>query len=171
MFFFLRAKAWQLFVLMVIPYVVYKTTGFGKTPVTYGALWVYFLAVTAGWFFSIASASNDALPESLKSNLLYLKCALLIPLLHIMLFVFAVLLPWTNGEISRPPVWLVPMHFVAIFCYLFSLWFVSRIFITAREQRPVAFVEYYAAFMGLWVCFIGVWFLQPAINNRFASVD
>ncbi|MEM7196180.1 MAG: hypothetical protein AAF402_14640 [Pseudomonadota bacterium] len=171
MHFFLRAKAWQLCLLMVVPYAVFKLTAFGQSAVTYGFLWLYFLLVILGWFFTIARESLRQTADGLRSSDRLFRVAIALPVIHIVLITFLVWLPWSRGELDQQPSWLLPMHFVAIFSYFYCLWFTAKTYTTAREQHSTQFIDYYLPFMGFWLCVVGVWFLQPDINRRLGQVN
>ena len=164
--YFTSVPAWQLFVLLLLPYLVFKLTGFGHTPTTFCILWLYFLCMLLGWLYSVAETSNSRLDESLRLNIWWMRIAVIFPLIYLVIFVYGYIAPLSKGELARPPVWIMPMHFASIFCFMFAIWFTARQFVTHRENRPVQYVEYYGAFMGFWIFPIGIWFLQKQINEQ-----
>ena len=167
--YFLRAAPWALCLMMVVPYAVYKLTGFGRTPLEWGFLVIYFLAVVIGWIYSVGSTANDRLPPEHRLNPLPFRVAASFPFVALVVFVVAVLLPLVRGQITHPPSWVIFVHFGAIFSLAYCYWFAARQFITLRRGTEITFIDYYPAFMGFWFCFIGVWFLQPKVQETFSQ--
>ncbi len=167
--YFLNADAWQLSLLMVTPYLVYKFTQFGHNPVEWGFLVFYFLMVSIGWVHSVGSSANRELPEENQMPLLYFQLASLLPFFYLPVFVLWFLVPLSQGEIQQPPQWLIFVHFAALIAIVYCLWFTAKQFTTLREKQEASVVEYYPPFMGFWFGFIGAWFLQPQIKALFAN--
>lgn len=163
--YFLQASSWQLCLLMVVPYAVYKLTAFGHNPIDFGFLLLYFMLVTLGWLYSVGSTANDKLDSSLKMPVLYLQLATILPFIYLPVFILWFLLPMYRGEIQQPPEGLIFVHFASVFAIGYCIWYVAKQFTTLQNKDPVSFVDYYLAFMGFWFGFIGVWFLQPKINR------
>ncbi len=167
--YFLTASPWQLCLLMATPYAVYKLTRFGHTPIEWGFLVLYFLAVALGWIYCVGISANERLaPEYQKSPHLF-RVATVVPFVYVPLFLYLHVIPLTLGEIQRPNEGLIFLHFLTLFCAGYSVWYASKQFSTLRANRPVHFLNYYPVLMGFWFGFIGVWFLQPRIAALFAD--
>lgn len=161
--YFCRAAPWQLCLLMVTPYLVYKFTAFGHHPLSFGALIGYFLGVVLGWIFTIGRVANRRLPVALRLPIAPFYLALAVPLFAVVIFVMAVLLPLARGTLSVFPPWLIYLHFSVVFAFGYCLWFAAKQLTTVALQRPCEFGDYYTMFLGLWFGFIGVWFVQPRV--------
>ena len=63
----------------------------------------------------------------------------------------------------------LPLHFFALYC-LFYLWqFVAKNLAIAEKGKEVEFPQYMWLFLLLWFFPIGIWFLQPRINQLYAA--
>jgi len=45
---------------------------------------------------------------------------------------------------------IVPLHFFAMFCLFYDLYFVSKSLVTAETRRPVTFYDYAGPFFLIW---------------------
>ena len=169
--YFINAEPWQLCLMMVAPYLVYKFSAFGHNPLEWGILVLYFLLVVLGWIYSVGVSANRKLPADLRLPESIFTITSALPILILVYFVFAVLQPLYQGELSRSPSWLVYLHFVAIFSFAFSIWFSAKQFMTFKLNQKASFTDYYAAFMSMWFGFIGVWYIQPKITRVLARQD
>jgi len=167
--FFLTADAWQLCLLMVAPYAVYKFSNFGHHPISWGILAIYFLVVFLGWVYSVGISANQNLNEQFKISPLFFRIAVVVPFIYLPVFVFGFLMPLSEGRISRPPQGLMIVHFLALFAIGYSIWYAAKQYTTLRENRETGFIDYYPVFMGLWFCVIGVWFLQGKLSKTLAD--
>ncbi|WP_423908792.1 hypothetical protein [Candidatus Spongiihabitans sp.] len=165
--YFLQAKHWQLCLLMVTPYAVYKLTGFGHNPIDWGFLLLYFMLVMLGWLYSVGSAANDKLDPQFKIPLLYFQLAAIVPFIYLPIVVFWVLAPMSRGEIQHPPQGLIFIHFATLFAVGYCVWYTAKQFTTLQNNEQSSFSDYYLAFIGFWFGFFGVWFLQPKISELF----
>jgi hypothetical protein len=59
----------------------------------------------------------------------------------------------------------VPLHLFAMFCFLYTFYFVAKTFKTVELQREVTFGDFAGEFFLLWFYPVGVWILQPKINK------
>jgi hypothetical protein len=169
--YFINAVPWQLCLMMVAPYVVYKFSPFGHNPIEWGLLVLDFLLVILGWMYSIGTIANSRLSSSLRMPGWIFSVTTLFPFLGLFYFVSSVLIPLYQGELKSPPSWLIYLHFSVIFCIGFNIWYAAKQFITFKLNRATSFVDYYLVFMSLWFGFIGVWYLQPKIIRVFQRRD
>lgn len=77
----------------------------------------------------------------------------------------------TNGQVANPGVFtlcilfIVLCHFFAIFCGIHTMYFCSKKLKTLIEKRNVQFSDYIGEFFLIWFFPIGVWIIQPKINQ------
>jgi hypothetical protein len=165
--YFLKASAWQLCLMMVAPYAVYKFTDFGHNPIDWGFLLFYFLVVALGWVYSIGIAANEKLEPRLQMSSIGFRVAILVPFIYVPVFVYMFLIPLSQGEVAGPPRGFMFLHFGSIFAAAYSFWFAAKQFTTLIKNMETSFADYYPAFMGFWFSVIGVWFFQPKVTNLF----
>lgn len=76
-----------------------------------------------------------------------------------------------NEEISNPMVFglcifiLILCHFFTLFCVIHTMYFCSKKLKTLFEKRNVQFSDYIGEFFLIWFFPIGIWFIQPKINQ------
>jgi len=54
---------------------------------------------------------------------------------------------------------ILSLHFFAMFCLFYNLYFVSESLLLVERQRQVSFHDYAGSFFLLWFFPIGVWFI------------
>jgi hypothetical protein len=64
---------------------------------------------------------------------------------------------------------IVPLHLTAMICMLYDPYFVSRSFVTAQTGKMATFQDYAGQFLLLWFYAIGVWALQPKVNELYVG--
>ncbi len=190
---FLRAKHWQLFLLMiVIPFgfqVFLFTTIFSNINIDsepdstvffnyfkyFPLMMILFSLIFFGWFWSIAIGLQSKIPKEVKMKVNRFKIFFFIPLIYI-LFI-SVFMGSIFGEsietmqqtevTSILPVFAVifPLHFFSMFCMFYMLYFVSKTIKTVELQRELRFSDFAGEFFLLWFYIIGIWIIQPKINK------
>ncbi len=60
---------------------------------------------------------------------------------------------------------IMPLHFLAMFCMFYNLYFAAKTIKLAELQRQVNFGDYAGEFFLMWFFPIGVWWLQPKVNR------
>lgn len=163
--FFLRAKAWQLFLLLmgmffIQPFII----GMLPSPIIGFSLFMaIFMLLLTGWLWSIGITANNRLPPHLKKSASLYSGGMLFALLYSSSFGFAVSAPI---EIL---VYLIPLHLASMFFMFYALWFTAKQFTTLQNREKVTFFEYSGPFFMLWLFPIGVWFIQPIINKQLGE--
>ncbi|WP_336518288.1 hypothetical protein [Pollutibacter soli] len=131
-----------------------------------------------GWLWSIATGLQRIIPENVKMKVRKFKVFFFIPLIYIIFFFTG--LGFFMDEIGGPTradkvvnadkisslmVFILPVHLFSMFCILYTLYFVAKSFKTAELQRQTTFSEFVGEFFMVWFYPIGIWILQPKINQ------
>jgi hypothetical protein len=177
--YFLRAKHWQLFLLLFgIGFVGSgAATAFelatARSPEDFLKVGAPFMVVMAlftfcvlTWLWSMGSFLSSIVPPSLKLKMRFFRFALLYPAAYI--FVFVALFQ----NISTNPVFLAlvfPLHFFAMFCMFYDLYFVSKSLVLAETSKPASFYDYAGPFFLFWFFPIGIWIVQPRVNRLYSE--
>lgn len=190
---FLKAKHWQLFLLMVAIPVVLQFVLMGKMfsdftfqshpdpIIMFGymkfipVIGILCIAVLFGWFWSVAVGLQNKVPVSVTMKVKKFKLFFTFPLIYMVVFLtfFSVIMSSLSANNPEPGEGLifglfavvVPLHLFAIFCFLYTFYFVAKTFKTVELQREVTFGDFAGEFFLLWFYPIGVWVLQPKINK------
>tara|TARA_R100000005_G_C5003765_1_gene212428 strand:+ start:12861 stop:13481 length:621 start_codon:yes stop_codon:yes gene_type:complete len=190
---FLKAKHWQLFSMLIgLPILGYAITfalffGYATTTNDLDATTLKSFAIIIpcvafivmyvlfGWFWSIAIGLQTKVPNTVKMKVKKFKIFFFIPLIYILsVLVFMALFGLSDFELNSDlnsvlPVGLLavmlPLHFLSIFGIFYSLYFVAKTYKTVELQREVIFSDFAGEFFMIWFYFIGVWIIQPKINE------
>lgn len=171
--FFLRAKHWQLFLLIFGVFFACSVAIaasapaqdiFDRVPILVGILYVLFMVIFLAWFWSMGSFLTSILNPALKLRISFFRFALVYLLIYLPLFiaVFARLTtaPWLFAIIF-------PLHAFATYCMFYLLYFVSKSLALAQRGNPVSLHDYAGPFFLLWFFPIGIWVVQPRINRLY----
>ncbi len=178
--FFLRAKHWQIFLLLVgvsfvgdvvfvassISTIAQSPKDFGKIGLPFGFLTALFMCCFLGWFWSMGSFLSSIVEPSLRLKMGFFRFALVYPGLYIFVFMALFQSSTTNPALVAI---IFPLHFFAMFCLFYDLYFVSKSLVLAETNKPVSFYDYAGPFFLIWFFPIGVWFTQPRINRLYAE--
>ncbi len=181
---FLRAKHWHIFTIafalpfvlqmLLVPLVVVGDNPMvvlRVMPVTMAILVVGFF----GWFWSVATGLQSKVPTGAEMKVNRFKLFFFIPLVYLVLFLLFIAFGTgglmesgqepDTGTIALTIGIILPIHFFAVICMFYCLYFVSKTYKTVELQRKVTFPDFAGEFFLFWLYPIGVWILQPRINK------
>jgi uncharacterized RDD family membrane protein YckC len=111
------------------------------------------------WFWSMGSFLSSIVQQTLRLKMGFFRFALIYPLLYI--FVFVTLFQSSNTKPQLLAI-IFPLHFFAVFCVFYDLYFVAKSLVLAETSKPTSFYDYAGPFFP-----IGIWFTQPRINRLY----
>jgi len=186
---FLTAKHWQLFILMVaIPVVI--EIGFAiaiifhaVNMVNHGGVFdfslLYFFPVIIlimmgsfiMWLWSVGVGLQPLISEPLRPKLTMFRVCALFPVIYMTLF-SGFIINSIQGTGPNPYIFLfiVPLHFFAMFCMLYNMFFVAKTYKIIELQREVDLSDFIGEFFLLWIYPVGIWFIQPKINKMAEKI-
>lgn len=182
-----RRKAWQVFLLLVLPmfasqfYLLSNMPSPTSTPQPpsmeeFEALFrqtmlMSFLMVVLllAWLLSIGFAANRRIEQNLRQNTrLAIGCAIYAAsYIALAQFIFPGPGSLSSGGVSMGLV--VPLHLLAMVAIFYVLAFAAKNIIMAERQAAVSFFDYSGPFFLMWFFPLGVWFVQPRINRLVAG--
>jgi hypothetical protein len=191
---FLKAKHWQLFLLMFgAPFLfqiflmvtAFANVGKDSDPMfmfnyfkLFPILMVIFMGTFFGWFWSIAVGLQNKIPNTVKMKLSKFKIFFFTPMVYMLLITIGLAslfswLPEASKSGSEPDVALlgisfaviVPLHLFSMFCLFYCLYFVAKTIKTVELQREATFSDFAGEFFLIWFYPVGVWIVQPKINK------
>lgn len=185
---FLKAKNWQLFIVMLgIPllfqlFIVFGIFSFSGKDSGADFLVIFIIAsqlipiitlifgvIFFGWLWSIAIGLQQCIPSTVKMKVTKFKIFFFIPLVYIS-FLMLHMSGFIAGSLEGFE-WVfalvVPLHLFSMFCMFYMLYFVAKTIKTLELQREVKFGEFLAEFFLLWFYFIGIWIIQPKVNTFY----
>ena len=131
------------------------------------------MSVLIGWLYTVGSTANKMLPESLRKNTFIYTAGYTVAIFYGAVMAIGVF-PYVDLTVRpppEPPVWVVPLHLVSMFGMFYGLWFTSKQFVTLQKNHYVKFADYSGSLFLFWFSPIGVWFLQPRINEIFCEKE
>jgi hypothetical protein len=175
--FFLRAKHWQIFILVWGTYFVAQMaivislsarTGPSENLLKVGlfseAVMLPFVVCFMGWLWSMGSFLFSIAEPTLKLNIYFFRFAIIFPTLY-----FLTALPFFLSRNPTVEGIILPMHMLAIFCPFYALYFVSKSLVVAEKGEAVTRNDYTLTLFLLFFSLIGIWLVQPRINRLYAQ--
>jgi hypothetical protein len=170
--YFLRAKHWQIFLLLFgmfcvvwfVPFPEARTLSAESLGLFFGAVVGLAQLLLAVWLWSLGSFLTSILPHTLRLGLGIFRFAVIYTPIY--LFAFNV---FYGGLRPLLIAFVFPLHLLAMFCWVYSLYFVSKSLLSAERGEPVTFSIYAGALFLIWCFPIGVWIVQPRINRLYAD--
>jgi len=181
---FLKAKHWQIFIavlglpflldLILMPgFIESNKPGYMDKFIPY--IMILFAGGLIGWLWSVAIGLQKKIPSGIKMKVRKFKIFLMITIAYISLLI--ILISTTFGGLihnGQEPsgaaigtffAIILPLHLLSMFGMFYSLYFVAKTFKTVELQREVTFSDFAGEFFLFWFFPIGIWVIQPKINN------
>lgn len=175
--FFVRAKHWQIFLLLVGVFVALDILfrgGFmlgspSPEQSTINILLVGTLAALSGWCFLLwlwflGSYLNSLAPAPLRRKLGFLFFTIFYSAVYI--FASIALFFSLNPKLT---LFTIPLHLLALFCMYSNLYFVAESLKIAETGISASFFDCLGPFLLLWFYPVGIWFIQPRVNHLYAA--
>ena len=178
--FFLRAKHWQIFLLLFglgfvgdvaavgsnLSATAKSSEDLGKLGFPLAFMTALFMFCFLGWFWSMGSFLHSIVQPPLRLKTRFFRFALVYPGLYILVF-----MAFFQSTTTNPALLAIffPLHFFAMFCLFYDLYFVSKSLLLAETSKPVSFYDYAGPFFLIWFFPLGVWFIQPRINRLYGQ--
>lgn len=172
---FLKMKHWQIFALFFILPLIADAAFDNLLPAGSDDDWyikllingfIVFLAVAYLW--TLGTYFYEYLPEksgNLRPNLF--KAGLVYVFLEFTyLFTFA---DFFIIEKPASPFYLVPIHVLGMIAYFYALYFVAKALAGVKLEKDANLNDFAGFFFMLWFYPIGIWFLQPQVNDAFEN--
>ncbi len=181
---FLRAKHWHIFTVtfalpfllqvMLLPLVVA-----GDNPMVVLKVMPASMALLVvgyfGWLWSIGNGLQSKVPAGVKLKVNRFRLFFFIPLVYLVVFLLFIAYGLegfieSGQEPSDGAIALIlgiglPVHFFAVFCLFYCLYFVAKTYKTVELQQEVSFPDFAGEFFLFWFYPVGVWIVQPKINR------
>lgn len=198
---FLRAKHWQIFVLMLgIPFVtmiifsiIVALMLVSKNPQKPEEIaWIFYIMpiimvasgfVQFAWLWNVITKLGTLIPgDTVKMPYGRIKTFIIIPIIYlcsIPLFVASIIGDLGDFDHGPNPAVAIKfaslgilfffLHLFCMFCLFHTFYFVAKTIRAAELQRNVTFSDFSGDFFLVWFFPVGIWFLQPRINELIAA--
>lgn len=152
---------------------------FGKYMVFSLVLGLLMTAVYMGWIWSIAVGLKNKMPVHSRPNYLrfyiFFFTELILTLAYygysafISPFIFGDPQMMNDVEAMEKATMvfmiMIPFYFILIFSAFYLLYFVAKVLKTIERRTEVTFSAFVADFLLLFIYPIGIWFIQPKVNE------
>ncbi len=171
MTFFLKLRHWELFLMLALPTIMTLMFKIPFEPLVAASIGLFMLLVLFAWMFSVGSWSNRHLAESRRRNVVPFAIGLALPIVYVLMYIFLYIPQLDDGAPSRPPLWLLPMHMLSMVGIFYGIWYTARQFKSLQENEDGGFMIFSSTFFLLFIFPIGLWLIQPAVNQLYNKLD
>lgn len=140
-------------------------------PLVAATIGLFMMLVLFLWMFSIGAWSNQHLPESRRRSPLPFAFSLVVPLVYLLMYIFLYIPLLADGAPSKPPLWLLPMHMLSMVGIFYGIWYTSRQLKSLQENQDADFLIFSSTFFLLFIFPIGVWLIQPNVNQLYNRLE
>jgi hypothetical protein len=172
--FFLKLRHWQLFLMLLLPTVLCFLFKISFERLVVAGIVLFTIGILFFWMYSITSWSNRYLSQSRKKNLIPYTVGLLLPAIEVLLVIILYFPTLKTDTPTAPPVWLGPLHIVAMIGVFYCLWFTARQFKSLMEKENADFINLGNLLFLFWIFPLGIWIIQPNVNllyHRLAATN
>ncbi|MDJ0776949.1 MAG: hypothetical protein QNJ85_03730 [Gammaproteobacteria bacterium] len=172
MTFFLRLRHWELFLMLALPTLMCLLFGLPFEGLILASIALFLFIVLCAWIFSIGAWSNAQLPPERRRGLLLFSAGLVLPIVYVLLYIILILPVIESGTPpDQPPLWIFPMHMLSMAGYFYGLWFAAKQFKSLLVSEDADFLIFSSMFFLLFIFPLGVWIIQPNVNQLYAKLD
>ena len=139
MTFFLKLRHWELFLMLVL-----------------------FL-----WMLSIGLWSNRQLQASKQRGTLLFIAGLVLPIVYLLAYIILVVPELSSGGPVKPKLWMFPLHMLSLCGIFYGLWYTAAQLKALLESKDANYMIFSNTFFMLFVFPLGVWLIQPGVNQLY----
>lgn len=177
----LLLKHWQIFTLMIglavalqIPTLGMAIYSSEKLIFLFPVIMILATFLFLGWFYTLVTGLHTKLPSSVVMNLNRFKIALFIPAIYMSVISIFMAIPHANISYNwmiKPSTAIIIffLHIFSMFCIFYCLYYTAKALKSVEWQKPVNFGDFAGEFFLIWFFPLGVWIIQPRINNLFTK--
>jgi hypothetical protein len=190
---YLKAKHWQIFLLIIIFPIILKLILTYQISVNIGVeenksiesiltmmvllpfLGIIFLFAFFGWFWSISVGLHNKIPQGVELDIERFKILFFVPIVYILIIIIKYATGWLNGGFDNQyarivyAVIFVLLHLFSMFCIFYIMYFSAKTIKTVELQRKVEIGDYFSDLFLFGIYIIGIWFIQPRLNKLISA--
>ena len=140
-------------------------------PFVSASIGLFILLVLFAWMFSIGAWSNRHLPEPRRRSMIPFGVGLALPIIYVLMYIILYIPLLKNGAPSRPPLWMLPMHMFSMVGIFYGIWYTARQLKSLQENEDASFMIFSSTFFLLFIFPIGIWLIQPEVNQLYNKLD
>ncbi|ADB42918.1 hypothetical protein [Spirosoma linguale] len=127
---------------------------------------IWLTGCQAAWLWTVGVNLSKKLKPGYDRDLMLLKASLFIPFAYVTMPIVALLSTLTGVVIPFLTFgFYSTLHTIALFCFIYPIYFVASYLTTIEYGKPIKFVEYVSTLLAIVLFPIGVFFVQPRIKK------
>jgi len=163
----LTLTSWQIFILLLLPFVFPDSYLGLLLTIIYEGLFTYCVYFLGHSLYEKLPAGHDLKIKRLDFHLFFAWVYITIVLI---LFKGGYNINQDNYKDFGLSIYLiVPLHIFTLYCIFYVIWFIAKSIATIQKNNVVGFGDYIGNFfLLLWFFPIGVWWIQPKVREIFS---
>ena len=157
--------------MIVLPLALTYLMQFTYTVNLIGSLVLFAVIVVFAWLFSIGKWANQHLPEDQQKSPTLFTLGFIVPIIYIVLLILVYLPTLSPDSRPQPPNWMLPLHMLSLIGVFYGIWFTARQYMALQRYHDVDFLIFSSAFFLMWMFPLGIWIIQPGVNELFDKLD
>jgi len=180
--FFLKAKAWQVFSILVGIPIVFQLVMF---KFFLGLIYSdpkLFLIIASGamliggavylfWVWTLGIGINQRIQSEIRPKVKFFKFAVIYSAVSFIIYPLLGILPLTNVNAAGVGELLSLLQLFGSYCMIYGFYFIAKNLVTLEKGAPIKFRSQLGTMILLWIFPLGIWSIQPRINEIYWSVD
>jgi hypothetical protein len=150
-----------------------------------------YIGTLFGWQWSVVNGLQKMIPAEVRAKQTMFRIFFFFPIIYLLClltFIFTIFSHLLGSDffsagphdINNGPIpslfiigfaVIMPLHLFAMFCIFYCIYFVAKTYKTVELQKKVSFGDFILEFFLVWFYPIGVWILQPKINQMIAQYE
>lgn len=170
----IRLKHWQIILLFSVFFIGMILVFLSSTDINEAlsnAAVLFFLHVFFynAWLYSAGTALYENLEDKSGFNIKFFRIANALPLIYfiILIFTFGEFLYQMKSEEGLDALisLLLLLHFISLICLIYANYFIAKSLRSIELGRQANFAEYMGYLFLLWFIVIGIFIIQPKLNE------
>lgn len=164
--FLLKLKAWQLFCIMFLPAMLVQAQSMALLLVIQS----FFFLVWIGWVYAVGMELSKKLPGDVYFNKGYFEFSCFFVASYItVVFIFfpgGYSITQDNYKEFGNSIWvIVPLHLYMMASLIYIFYSSAKVLSSCIDGKQADFGRSFGYFMGFWFFPVGIWFIQPKVQN------
>jgi len=180
--FFLKAKAWQVFfILIVVPFAFQLVTLKFLLGLVYSDPKLFLViilgatligaAVFLFWVWTLGVGMNQRIPSEIRPKVRFFKFTVIYSAASFITYPLLVVLPLINANGDGIGALFFLLQLFSSYCIIYGFYFIAKNLVTFEKGEPIKFRSQIGTLILLWILPLGIWSIQPRINEVYRSVD
>jgi hypothetical protein len=167
MTFFLKLKHWELFLMLALPTLLCLMFSIPFKPLIASTVGLFMMLVLFSWMLSVGIWSNRQLDPSRQRSPLLFIAGLVLPIVYLLAYIILVVPELTSGDPVKPKLWMFPLHMLSLTGIFYGIWYTAGQLKTLLESKDADYMIFSNTFFMLFVFPLGVWLIQPGVNQLY----